>query len=189
MGGIVDGQTIVDRARSAIGTCDYKLARGGRSAVASLPGESWYDKAQKRQRVSCDCSGFVAWCLRRARSPQPDFGKWWLSTDSIWSDANGILTKTRVTQRRLFKRVELSEAQPGDIVVYPDRYNAAGKKLGEGHVGILVDVEKRLIVDCSSSRKGIKERVGTMFFDMGREGFPLKQSARQVICRYNQQGW
>lgn len=185
----MDGQAIVERARRAIGTCDYKLGKGGRLATAELPGESWKERGSSRVRISCDCSGFVAWCLRRKRDPQPDFGKWWLSTDTIWSDANGTLRKTGKLEKRLFKKVELADAQPGDIVVYPDRYSATGKKLGEGHVGILVDVEKRLIIDCGSSQGGIKERVGTMFFNMAMPGHPLRTASKQVVCRYNPQGW
>lgn len=184
-----NGLSIVERAEKALGACDYKMGRGGFSAIADLPGETWFDKLKKRNRTSCDCSGFVAWGVGRSRRPQPDFGKWWLSTDTIWSDAIGALRKIKRVEKRLFKKVELADMQPGDIVVYPDKWGAAGKKLGEGHCGIVVDPATRTIIDCSSSRNGVTKRVGTMFFDMAKPGHPLKTNRKQVICRYNELGW
>lgn len=184
-----NGLSITERAEKALGTCDYKMGKGGFSAIAELPGEVWQDKAKKRQRTSCDCSGFVAWCISRSRRPQPDFGKWWLSTDTIWSDAVGTLRKIKTTERRLFKKVELADMQPGDIVVYPDKWGVGGKKLGEGHCAIVVDPATRTVIDCSSSRNGILKRTGTVFFDMAQPGQPLKTNRRQVICRYNPAGW
>ena len=179
--------SIVDRALSALGTCDYKLGHGGFSAVSKFPGARWQDPKTGLSRVSCDCSGFVAWCLMRSRRSSKQFA-WWLSTDSIWSDAKGTLKKKR-GEIRLFKEVPIEEAKPGDLVVYPDRYAPSGKKLGEGHVAVLVDVQERTIIDCSYSRNGITRRAGTPFFDMNAPGKPLKNTAKQIVCRYNADGW
>lgn len=179
----------VERAKSAIGSCDYKLRKGGWSGIAPYPGQSWQDPKTGRKRTSCDCSGFVAWVLGRSRRPQPTMGKWWFSTDVVWRDALGTLTKTAKTQRQMFKQVDLADARAGDIVVYPDQYSATGRQLSEGHIAVLVDVEARLIVDCSSSRNGVTQRGATPFFDMVKEGKPLRGDKHQVICRYNPAGW
>jgi cell wall-associated NlpC family hydrolase len=183
----MDGATIVTRALSAVGKgIVYKLGKGGLTAIGNLPSEPYKTK-DGQIKQGCDCSGFVAWCLRRSRRPQPDFGKWWLSTDSIWSDAVGKLSKTG-TAKRIFKQIPVEEMQAGDIVVYPDGYRN-GKKLHEGHVAVVVDAGKRLLVDCSSTQNGIKMRPIPVFFDYGKEGSPLRTHRNQVICRYNQMGW
>ena len=119
---------IISQARDwcNIGTT-YTLGAGGYEWLPDFPA------------TESDCSGFIASVLGRSRKPQPDFA-YWLSTDSIWTDCAG--------KQRLFK--EISEPQPGCLVVYPD---SGGR---QGHVGIVTQVNGDKIqgIDCTSSTKG-----------------------------------
>lgn len=118
----------VARARSVSGLrIRYRMGSGGMSASPSSPASA---------RNACDCSGFVAWCLRLSRKPKPG-RDWWLETTRIHHDAIGA--------QQVFRRIEAPV--PGCIVVYPD----IGAR--QGHVGIVTAVLGDPIqgVDCSAS--------------------------------------
>lgn len=157
--------TILARARAAVGRgVRYGLGKGGYHPEDDLPARPSLHRKRgmllPRRALWCDCSGFVAWCLGRSRKPSKDF-PWWLSTDSIWSDAK--------RGGRLFSLVGPAAVAPGDLVVYPDRRDDAGNH-HEGHVGIVAEVRRAhgvivgmQIVDCSSSQDGVTERDGRFF--------------------------
>lgn len=133
----------------------YKLARGGKSPRAALPGLPGDPAAD--ESIGCDCSGFAAWGFGLSRGPLPNPPPAWFETTQIYRDATG--------PRRMFRQI--SEPVPGCLVVYPDRDGH------QGHVGIVTETAPALRgVDCSSSRssaigEAITERGFEFFKDKG----------------------
>lgn len=88
-----------------------------------LSAEAWPKSGMKT-----DCSSFVAWCLRRPSKEQhPLYVKangGWFETSAVYKDG--------IEQTGFFSSVET--AQPGSLLVYPDRN---GK---QGHIGLVVKV-------------------------------------------------
>lgn len=126
------------RARKALGRKTvYLLSRGGMHPTRDL------------DRL-CDCSGFVAWAIGITRELPPKSDRW-LDTDAYHAGGGkafpGLLT-----------RVPAGQAQPGDIIVYPD-YKLKGK-IKQGHMGIVSAVDAAgkpsRVIHCSLSnyRKG-----------------------------------
>lgn len=118
---------------------DYKLGKGG-----------YFPNDVKPSRTkSCDCSGFVSWCIGLSRVPKPS-RNWWLETTNIYENAMNRDGKPDVFTR-------IATPVPGCIVVYGDNNGH------EGHIGIVYDcqvdsknkVTKLHVIDCSSggSRK------------------------------------
>lgn len=156
----------LNRARSAVNKgVRYGLGKGGYFPTDPLPCRKSVKLVKLIPTLAlwCDCSGFIAWVLGISRKPSAKW-KWWLSTDSIWSDATG--------PQVLFERLDLPVA--GCIAVYPDWRDGAGKK-HEGHVAIVADVAARSVVDCSGSQNGITEHPAPYFWSGTRP---------TVWCRY-----
>lgn len=93
-------------------------------------------------RDCADCSEFICRVLGITKKPlDGDTLNWWLNTDGILTDALG--------KDVLFHDIPLAEAKPGDMVVY-------GHHDGHvGHIAMVVDPARRVIVDCSGSRDGV----------------------------------
>lgn len=123
-------QRILDRARTSLGhETVYKLGKGGYDPTAPLG-------------KSCDCSGFVAWCIGVPRERPPRSNKW-LQTDTFWAGGPSV-------GAGLFPEVSSGGAQPGDLVVYPDG------RWGQGHIGIVSEVADggiTRVIHCSSNWK------------------------------------
>lgn len=122
----VSSDQTLQRANSALGlNTIYKLGKGG------------FDPT-KPMTPSCDCSGFVAWAIGIPRELPPGSDKW-LSTDSYWSGGTPV-------KDGLFTQINLQEAAPGDLLVYPD----SGQH--QGHIGIITQVDHNLptyVIHCS----------------------------------------
>ncbi len=102
------------RARGMVGRGTvYRLGRGGFRPEVSL----W------SQGQTSDCSGFVAWAIGIPREFPPGSGHW-LQTTTYWEGGGYPGTVP-------FRSRPLSEAMPGDLLVYPD---TGGK---QGHIGIV----------------------------------------------------
>jgi hypothetical protein len=125
----------------------YKLGAGGYKPLDPWP-------ARKTLRVPkgkllpvlarwCDCSGFVAWLVGKSRATTIVPGMWGISTDSIYRDA--------MSRGRTFMRIGSPVA--GCFAVYPDHLGH------QGHVALVKDPAKRIIIDCASSRGGVTEHV------------------------------
>ncbi len=139
---------ILTRARSAIGHgITYHLGHGGLHPADPLPSRDG----------QCDCSGFVAWVLGRSRNPATapklPAWPWWLSTDSVFADANGANV--------LFTK--LDHPVPGCLAVYADWKDPDGKH-HEGHIAVVADPAKHTVVDCSDSGHGVTEHVQPVFW-------------------------
>lgn len=120
------------RARKGLGRKTiYKLGRGGMSPNKEL------------DRI-CDCSGFVAWAIGIPRQIPPGNGGW-LDTDAYARGGAPAFSG-------LTSRVETG-IRAGDIYVYPDYTDAAGKH--EGHMGIISRVDASgtptRVIHCSYS--------------------------------------
>ena len=89
-----------------------------------------------------DCSDFAAHCMGLSKHHK----RKWYGTDGIVSDARGY--------NQLYEEVERKAAAPGDLVVYPGRYER-GERVSIGHVGVIVEVDGERIttVDCASSNR------------------------------------
>lgn len=166
--------SLIARARSAIGCCAYGLGKGGMNPRSAIPAS----------RGKCDCSGFVAWVLGMSRMPKPT-RLWWIETSAIVRDATG--------KQSVF--VQIARPIRGCISVYADRPPQAraersestqsgttddqvkrtgldvgggtggGKPGRQGHVGIVVTPSvPMLIIDCSATKNGIGERNGDRVF-------------------------
>ena len=89
-----------------------------------------------------DCSDFAAHCMGLNKH----HARKWFGTDGIVSDAQGY--------NMLYEQVEASAAAPGDLIVYPSKYER-GERVSVGHVGVIVDVngDRITTVDCASSNR------------------------------------
>ena len=116
----------LQRAQSALGLKTvYKLGKGG------------FDPA-KPMTVSCDCSGFVAWAIGIPRELPPKSDKW-LDTDAYYAGGKPV-------KAGLFHEISVVDAEPGDLLVYPDK----GTK--QGHIGIVTQVDlsaPTYVIHCS----------------------------------------
>lgn len=150
-------EEILARAKSALDKqIRYSLGCGGWHPGDALPARKVWRRPRGRlvptRALWCDCSGFVSWVIGLKRNTTIVKGLWGVSTVSIHRDATG--------PGKYFRQLAEGEpAEPGDLIVYPDRYDAVAKKTRQGHVAIIVDVEARRVIDCASSVDGVSERV------------------------------
>lgn len=130
---------LLTRARSACGRkTTYRLGAGGMAPALSMPWAGVQDH-------SCDCSGFVSWCLGLSRRvngfPWYDAAHngEWLNTDAVVRDANSPFG--------FFDLIK--EVRPGAVIVFP-RADA----LNYGHIGIVSEVgekpEDMRVIHCSA---------------------------------------
>ena len=102
-----------------------------------------------------DCSAFLWRALHDRKHDR--------NTDWIAGDALHACTK--------FHAVDVPF--PGCVAVYGSRWeHVEGQpaKRHAGHVGIVVDVAKKLVVDCSSSQNGIRVHRQRVLFDGPSDG-------------------
>jgi hypothetical protein len=112
---------VLERAVTHLGRGIYGLGAGA-PYTESTP----YAPKGNPYPGKCDCSGFVAWCLRYKRGP-------W-NTDAIVTDArHGGNTWTLVSRD--------DSVRPSDVLVYPgpDR-DHDGERDAPGHCGVVVSV-------------------------------------------------
>lgn len=125
------------RARSAIDRgCNYKLGAGGRRWHKGTP---WHPLT-----FSCDCSGFVAWCLEVDRHTSHPFYK---NQNGGWLETSAIYRDSQLAGVGMFDAVTWQDALLGDLLVWPDRN---GK---QGHVGIVSEsspVGPSRVIHCSA---------------------------------------
>jgi hypothetical protein len=107
-----------------------------------------------RKNGAFDCSAWV-WNLLGERKRDRN-------TDWILRDATGAQTWFR----------QLDAPVPGCIAVYGTRWEKTGGKVKRhaGHVGVVVDVGKKLAIDCSSSQNGIRLHRQRVLFDGPSDG-------------------
>ena len=133
-----------------------KARRTTGKGVHYILGKGGFDPSRKMTRT-CDCSGFVAWAIGIPRELPPGSGNW-LQTTTYWEGGGSA-------GAGLFDQIPENFAEPGDIIVYPDRGNK------QGHMGIVSAVENGYVtkvIHCSSGndRKfndAIQETVPTVF--------------------------
>jgi peptidoglycan hydrolase-like protein with peptidoglycan-binding domain len=120
----------LDRARIALeADVIYVLGKGGFDPTRPLTKE-------------CDCSGFVAWAIGIPREFPPGSGRW-LDTDAYWSAGGGA---AKAAGFPLLKNVSAPDAEPGDVIVYPDQGGS------QGHIGIISGVDESgepKVIHCS----------------------------------------
>lgn len=142
---VASRERTLNRARSNIRKgVRYKLGKGG------------FDPSRK-MTSECDCSGFVAWAIGIPRELPPGSGNW-LQTTTYWEGGGSAGSG-------LFDLIPEYLAEPGDIIVYPDR---SGK---QGHMGIVSTVDSgsvTQVIHCSSSNDrdfndAIQETAPTVF--------------------------
>lgn len=115
------GQDVVARALGAIGKgCKYKLGAGGRRWHKDTP---WFPIV-----MTCDCSGFVAWCLDVDRYVKHERYAPWFGN---WLETTAILKDAKDPAHGFFSEVPWHEARLGDLLVYGD---GDGR---QGHVGVV----------------------------------------------------
>lgn len=155
----LDGAEVVRRALSAVGHGTYRLGKGGRRP---------HDPAPFDAGGFCDCSGFASWCLGVDRYQPTGIDGGWISTDSIVRDARGVRPSgsPMLGPRRMFREVEINEALPGDLVVYPGSF-VAGRRVGIGHVGVIVEPGPTILA-CRVAHCAASKSVGAVRVSDGR---------------------
>lgn len=140
-------EQVVQRARFAVnGGCLYGLGCGGYHPEDEAP----WNKDRK-----CDCSGFASWALGISRWIQNDrhplFGRFpgsvWVETSAVWRAAQRLDGP--------FVAVPWELAMPGDLLVWPDRKDDAGKQR-QGHIGVVASIGPAgpaSVVHCASSNR------------------------------------
>jgi hypothetical protein len=139
----MNGTARIERARSAIGK---GIVYGG-----STSGTHPTDPLPTRDGKA-DCSGFACWVFGIQKNKNAT--QVWLSTDHMVADATG--------KRLVFRPIP--HAVPGCLAVYPGISAGPDKRVKEGHCCIVVDPDKRTIIDCSDGHNGITEHVGAYFW-------------------------
>ena len=127
-------QDVLKRAHAACKQrITYEIGAGGRDPRADTPG------------ATCDCSGFVMWCLGLDRLTDDPFYKaisgGWANTDAMVSDSK--------SPRGFLNLVPAGSARPGDFMVF-----GKGASRKYGHVGIISRVIRGLpthVIHCSAS--------------------------------------
>jgi len=123
-------QQSLQRARTGLEeTTTYILGQGGFDPTKPL--------TQK-----CDCSGFVAWAIGIPREFPPGSTRW-LDTDAYW---NGGGAAAHAAGFPLLRNITPADAEPGDLIVYPDQGSH------QGHMGMIsgVDQDGELkVIHCS----------------------------------------
>jgi hypothetical protein len=124
---------LVERARSCL----------AKSTVYTLDREIPPSISEWPTGTRCDCSGYIAWCVRASRGALTDRVPAYknaggFNTDGIFRDA------LNPQPGGLFKRIDA--AQPGCILVYPD-YKDANGKARQGHVGLVIETKGPRIED------------------------------------------
>lgn len=100
---------------------------------------------------SFDCSSWIWDCRGEKKHDR--------NTDWILADATGKQTKFRA----------IPAPEPGCIAVYGTKWKKNGERMA-GHVGIVVDVARKLVIDCSSSQNGPACHVQAVLFDGTKDG-------------------
>jgi len=127
---------IVDAALRAL---TWPIVRYSMTVNSGL-GESYYDWLDDAPQTG-DCSDFAAHCIGIPKH----FDSLWYGTDAIHADAVG--------RHELYRSAPLEQARPGDLIVYPGKYQR-GERTAIGHVGVCVEGGARVItIDCASSNK------------------------------------
>lgn len=104
-------------------------------------GQGGFDPT-KMLTKKCDCSGFIAWSIGIPREFPPGSNRW-LDTDAYWSGGG---TAAKAAGFPLLKNVAATDAEPGDLIVYPDQ---GGK---QGHIGIISGMDNNgelKVIHCS----------------------------------------
>jgi hypothetical protein len=121
---------VIARAEAAVGQgIRYELGKGGYAPGHPLPTKSG----------TCDCSGFVAWCLgfdrRMTEMFYVQYNGGWFETTAIYKDIGesvGIFDELKTPRR-------------GAVIVRPD--TIANGQRREGHIGLLTASDK--VIHCS----------------------------------------
>lgn len=104
-------------------------------------GQGGFDPT-KMLTKKCDCSGFIAWAIGIPREFPPGSNRW-LDTDAYW---NGGGAAAKAAGFPLLQNVAAADAEPGDLIVYPDQ---GGK---QGHIGIISGTDNQgelKVIHCS----------------------------------------
>ena len=120
----------LQRARTGLEeTTTYVLGQGGFDPTNMLT-------------KKCDCSGFVAWAIGIPREFPPGSNRW-LDTDAYW---NGGGAAAKAAGFSLLKNVAAADAEPGDLIVYPDQGGM------QGHIGMISGMDNHgelKVIHCS----------------------------------------
>lgn len=160
-------EQVVERALRADQTpTDYQMGGGVMQADATVPWAPFQAKDGKKYPRGCDCSAFTCWASgvdKHDREVRNSAGQrlYW-GTDNIYGDAVGAQRRFR----------QIAQAVRGCSVVYPS-WVPPGKDRRSGHVGLVLDPTKRLIIDCADSPDddrpgvgdGITQRVADFFWN------------------------
>lgn len=120
-------------------------------------------KEDPRQNGAFDCSAFF-WSLMGEKKKDRN-------TDWVRADAVGRKSRFR----------QIAQPVPGAIAVYGTRWEktpSGATKRHAGHIGIVVDVAKKLVIDCSSSQNGIRLHRQPVLLD----GPSDKRQAGLIFC-------
>lgn len=156
----------VKRARSQIGVPWYKLGAGGRNPFLANCGKKQRPPSKEGEplkplREASDCIGLVCWSwgFDRLNPKFPVYGGW-INTDSIVQS----LTKSKDWF------IELDAPRYGALIVYPGIY-VNGERARTGHIGLITEHHKDdavydwNVIHCSASRKGVRETMGTAWYE------------------------
>ena len=120
----------LQRARTGLEeTTTYVLGQGGFDPTKMLT-------------KKCDCSGFIAWAIGIPREFPPGSNRW-LDTDAYWNGGGGAAEAAGFP---LLQNVAAADAEPGDLIVYPDHGGM------QGHIGVISGMDNHgelKVIHCS----------------------------------------
>lgn len=179
----VDAPSVLARAKSQIGTCVYKLGKGGRD-----PSSKYCGVKNERGIRECDCSGFTSYALGHDRyqsnGPGPE--------DDVWHNTNYIFSQAmKGTQSLKTQYKKLDKPMVGALIVFPGAtVNRERVYKRIGHIGIIVGlgtyatqgIKGLEVIHCSSRYRGVSITNGAPFHN--RQYFMGKQDPNwaSIFC-------
>lgn len=127
-----------------------QLVAAHRATPYRMGGDDW--------QTGMDCSAFI-WRVVGQRK----------LAAGVWRNTDWLVRNRHQPPMRELAAGE--SVAPGSIAVYGGRV-VRGRRYA-GHVGIVVDADRQIVIDCSSSAKGIRERVAPILFLGPSDGRPV----------------
>ncbi|MGV1013714.1 MAG: NlpC/P60 family protein [Methyloceanibacter sp.] len=121
-----------------------------------------YHHQASRKGVGCDCLGLIRGVWRELYGPEPESMPPYTRD---WGNATGSETLLEVASRHLIGLTEVSEARPGDVLVFRMRDRGVAK-----HAGIIVGDYRAQVARSAVAHKKMvhaQEGLGVVEIELG----------------------
>jgi len=134
-------EDVVAAARAALGWSPVAYSMKRNTGM----GESWLPDMRVDYETG-DCSDFACHCIGIPKNQTRDYG---VALASVWLGADAIAAG------HIGEAHPLSEARPGDLIVFPGRWER-GERVAIGHVEVCVEAADGRIITIGSASSNYK---------------------------------